>query len=510
MKLYDTLYYTSKLNKSKMKESKTIRYGLFFSTSLLFLFLLFYFWIISISLSVNSERNVSTLSVSNDYLINDKDFEETIKIQEKWINIDTLYNGFDIVKTCYPSINIDNNEYEYTENLVNNNNLNFNLFYEYFDGDYYLESEREYLKKNGYGDVFISGKTFSNNKKEIMVSDAFLNSLGINDYEKVIGKKITCNISFNVDYDLKYGRTRNKFMVNNGNEYDDITDELINYKYALFKDFVIVGVFNSKLFLCPSRTGDRGFSEIGNICFWIKNDDITPLVYRNEKEKSYDGSYVNVSSKYIFDKDPRITLNELDGICFWWNEESLSSVNINRNIIQFKNVEDTFDFYISNNLNIGYYRSLRAFFDFYPYYSTCKTLIFFLIICSLLISFLNVIRIIDYSLLKSKDYNIMLKNNGLKNRDIYGLYYFRVCYEFVKASIMLFIVAIPLCVMHYIGFVYVFSHNYIGTINFEISIWGYFIIYLSIIIGMLLILSFIVGLIFVVNKSKIKGVVEND
>ena len=86
MKLYDTLYYTSKLNKSKMKESKTIRYGLFFSMSLLLLFLLFYFWIISISLSVNSERNVSTLSVSNDYLINDKDFEETIKIQEKWIN----------------------------------------------------------------------------------------------------------------------------------------------------------------------------------------------------------------------------------------------------------------------------------------------------------------------------------------------------------------------------------------------------------------------------------------
>lgn len=517
MKLIDYIYYARKINKSNYKESRTIRFGLFFSMFLILLFGLFYLWVVSISSSINNEKTVSSITCS--YV---KYGEETPDVYgyEEILHkggYGVAFNNPTSSKIDYPTISIDNIDYKISNELIDKYKINVERFFTYYDNKenekLYLDSERDYLIEHGYGDVVIAGQSFTNNKYEIMVSNVFLDALGISDYKSVIGKQISYKVLFNTGYNLNNNKFSHKVLINEGAEYTDISEEFIDYEYYVFENFKIVGVFNSMINYCYTRNIFSDSSDNYFVSdFWIKYSDINPICYEHGTELI--GGKAQEDNNYIFDTNPKEIIN---------NSKGINIVILNRNhkysynsaVLQFKDAESAYNYYsyVVNQYgrrSFDYNQSLKAFFELYPYYSFLRSLILILIASTILISILNVVRLIDYSINKSRDFNIMLENLGLKEKNVYLIYYIRVVYEYLKASTLLLIIGVPICIIHCIVFEKVLEANYGNVIDINIPVYGYFIVYFISFIIVYFMISFSVGIVYLINKNKLKGVIKND
>ena len=517
MKLIDYIYYARKINKANNKESKTIRFGLFFSMFLILIFGLFYLWISSISSSINNEKTVSSIHCSYVKYGEEKpDVYGYEEILHKGV-YGVTFNNPTSSKIDYPTISIDNIDYKISSEMIDKYKINVAHFFTYYDNKenekLYLDSERDYLANHGYGDVIVAGQSFTNNKYEIMVSNSFLDALGISDYNSVIGKQISYKVLFNTGYNPKNNHYQSKVLINEGNECVDISEEFIDYEYYVFENFKIVGVFNSMIDYCYTRNIPPYSPDNFMYAFWIKYSDINPICYEHGSE--HIGEFVWEDNNYIFDTNPKEIINNSKGINIIRLNNS-HKYSYNSAVLQFKDAESAYNYYndIVNQYgsrSIDCNKSLRVFFELYPYYSFVRSLLIILITCSILISLLNVIRLIDYSINKSRDFNIMLENLGLKEKKVYLIYYFRMIYEYIKASILMLIIDVPLCILHYIVFEKVFgSNNYKGIIDFKIPIYGYFIVFFISFLIVYFMISISVFIVYLINMNKLKGVIKND
>jgi hypothetical protein len=243
--------------------------------------------------------------------------------------------------------------------------------------------------------------------------------------------------------------------------------------------------------------------------FWIKYSDINPIFYEHGTELIGGKAYED--NNYIFDTNPKEIINNSKGINILTRNHKYS---YNSAVLQFKDAESAYNYYsyVINQYgrrSIDYNQSLEVFFGLYPYYSFLRSLMLILIASTILISILNVVRLIDYSINKSRDFNIMLENLGLKEKNVYLIYYIRVVYEYLKASALLLIIGVPICIIHCIVFEKVLL-NYGIVIDFNIPVYGYFIVYFISFIIVYFMISFSVGIVYLINKNKLKGVIKND
>lgn len=516
MKLIDYIYYGRKINKSNYKESRTIRFGLFFSMFLILIFDIFYLWVVSISSSINNEKTVSSISCSYvKYGEETPDVYGYEEILHKGV-YGVVLNSLSLSKIDYPTISIDNIDYKISNELIDKYKINVGRFFTYYDNKenekLYLDSECDYLIEHGYGDVIVAGQSFTNNKYEIMVSNSFLDALGISDYNSVIGKQISYKVLFNTGYNPKSNHYQRKVLINEGNEYTDISKEFIDYEYYVFENFKIVGVFNSMINYCYTRNIAPYSSDNFMSAFWIKYSDINPVCY--EHGTMLIGGKAYEDSNYIFNTNPKEIIN---------NSKGINIVILNRNhkysynsaVLQFKDAESAYNYYsyVVNQYgrrSIDYNQRLKVFFELYPYYSFLKSLMLILIASTILISILNVVRLIDYSINKSRDFNIMLENLGLKEKNVYLIYYIRVVYEYLKASALLLIIGVPICIIPCIVFEKVIEANHGNVIDINIPVYGYFIVCFISFIIVYFMISFSVFIVYLINKNKLKGVIKND
>lgn len=516
MKFLDYVYYARKINKANNKESRTIRFGLFFSMFLILVFGIFYLWISSISSSINNEKTVSSITCM--YLKYGEEKPDVYGYEEILHEgvYGVVFNNPTSSKIDYPTISIDNIDYKISSEMIDKYKINVAHFFTYYDNKenekLYLDSERDYLANHGYGDVIVAGQSFTKNKYEIMVSNSFLDALGISDYNSVIGKQISYKVLFNTGYNPKNNHYQSKVLINEGNECVDISKEFIDYEYYVFENFKIVGVFNSMINYCYTRNIAPDSSDNFMSTFWIKYSDINPVCY--EHGTKLIGGKAQEDNNYIFDTNPKEIINNSKGInIIILNNSHKYSYNLS--VLQFKDAESAYNYYndIVNQYgrrSFDYNQSLKAFFELYPYYSFLRSLILILIASTILISILNVVRLIDYSINKSRDFNIMLENLGLKEKNVYLIYYIRVVYEYLKASTLLLIIGVPICIIHCIVFEKVLEANYGNVIDINIPVYGYFILYFISFIIVYFMISFSVGIVYLINKNKLKGVIKND
>ena len=352
-----------------------------------------------------------------------------------------------------------------------------------------------------------------------MVGSDLLDGFGIIDYNSVIGKKITYNTKlFNncsIDEDGKIDTYDIKVKKND--EYNDLTEEYIEYSYDVFSDFVIVGVFNSNIYKCPSRCSV--YSPNGEIYnysrFWFKEEAISKIYYEYELVyDSYEDEYYEKYDSLVFEDELKNILDTTNGFRIIIGKEITNPIN-QTYYLQFNDIESLYNFYneivgyeISNYFEINY--SVKAYLDFLPTYKTLKSILTILLLILVLLIIMNLIRTLDYSIHRKMDFYIMLKNIGLEYKNIIGIYYCSILGNYLMSVLVSANLFIPLSIIHYNVTKNVLS-NYGNWIIFDINIWGYFIIFIFVVFLLLFMFSMVAIMILLIYKKKFKkGVLSND
>ena len=508
MKFKDCLYYSKKMNLQNSKESKYVIFGLTISMIFLILFgtisLAFY----GLENSINKIHNVSSGyytyrdidSDVNELKMYGKSYkEEEIFLNDISVAYNKVYNGFNISKVDYPTFIIGDEEYYFNYKGYNKHEpkLGFGVT-SYLDYDkVYLSSEEEYMKNNQYGNPILVGKQFENNANEIMVSDALLDYFNINDYASVINKTISCKMIFPIPDEA--------IFLKNGNEYLDVTEKYIDYEYYPFQNYRIIGVFNSNIYKCPSRSKSSSSKyPLEQPVFWIKNSSV--MCTNSDTYKEYDeiGELKNnISSIVVYEEDVKSIIERAyaqNKFLINYNQKLFDN-EMKNEMIQFNNVNSAYEYtkgifsnFIDSKNDVENYviinDNLQAYFDFYPYYSFIKIIMIFSIICLLIVVVLNIIRIQEYSLKKNVDFYCMNMALGMKISDINNIYLLRSMYNYIYSSIIVIILSIPICLVIFFGFENVFSSEYYsfpGWVDFEMP-WGFCFV----IVMMVLLFTFII------------------
>lgn len=497
MKFKDCMYYSKKISIGKKSEIKSTIFGFVISCILLSIFLIFASLIIHIETSIVSDHNVESLKLDsfddNEFISNNSKYiEEKVYYSENGVEFNITKDGFNVKDVAYPVITIDGHEKIYKDIYkYGYENLEYKILAQtitcFYDDSFYLESEKNYMKKNNLGDLILAGNKLTSKEKEIMISSYLLDYFGIDDYSSVIGKKISFynQLPFG---SIKYGHIIDE-------EFNDETNEILNQYYYVFKNFKIVGVFNSNIYLCPSRFTDCDvtFEEYlikSNSNFWVSANSVKKYeycYYSYIDEK--DNEHINFD-KYCFSCDLPSKLKENDDkvqlLCNLNNSKDL------KYIVQFKSINDAYDFvniceneYILNG-SVSYITNadLNSYFFFYPYFEFIKIIIFILVLVILLLVFINIIRIMDYSLQSNIEFFAIMNYLGLDKKDLRKIYLTKNSLDYLKSILITVLILIPIEIVTSFFLNKIYVSQFRGIFNFNIPIYLYI---LSIIIPIIII-----------------------
>ena len=360
--------------------------------------------------------------------------------------------------------------------------------------------EEKYMKDNNC-DFSILGNGFSDNSKELMISSAVLDSLGIDDYNSVIGKCISLeNYLSNAIYFFYKNDVKNE-------EIYDFNPIYYGNKYSVFEDYKIVGVFNEKISSLPV--------EMTNAQLWFKDE-----AYFNTEEyvdfKSFNSLplYSTVYKDDLYDI-MQLSLDE-DKVFIAPGYSTLLN-RINPNIIQrysFKSLDNAYEFYkyICTELKeeqlvyldpITINSILDGYIKYYPMLKVIITILLFAGLAMLGATFIDFYYILYEDIKDNKRFFGLMFSNGLKTKDLYKVYFI---YSFLKSGISLLISCVISGLTSYIlmrkaNNIFVTKINYENAINYSID-FKYFFTSQAIIIAISLVLIVLVAFIITITFKK--------
>lgn len=360
--------------------------------------------------------------------------------------------------------------------------------------------EEKYMKDNNC-DFSILGNGFSDNSKELMISSAVLDSLGIDDYNSVIGKCISLeNYLSNAIYFFYKNDVKNE-------EIYDFNPIYYGNKYSVFEEYKIVGVFNEKVSSLPV--------EMTNAQLWFKDE-----AYFNTEEyvdfKSFNSLplYSTVYKDDLYDI-MQLSLDE-DKVFIAPGYSTLLN-RINPNIIQrysFKSLDKAYEFYkyICMELKeeqlvyldpITINSILDGYIKYYPMLKVIITILLFAGLAMLGATFIDFYYILYEDIKDNKRFFGLMFSNGLKTKDLYKIYFI---YSFLISGISLLISCVISAITSYIlmrkaNNIFVTKINYENAINYSID-FKYFFSSQAIILAISLIIIVIVAFIITITFKK--------
>lgn len=360
--------------------------------------------------------------------------------------------------------------------------------------------EEKYMKDNNC-DFSILGNGFSDNSKELMISSAVLDSLGIDDYNSVIGKCISLeNYLSNAIYFFYKNDVKNE-------EIYDFNPIYYGNKYSVFEEYKIVGVFNEKISSLPV--------EMTNAQLWFKDE-----AYFNTEEyvdfKSFNSLplYSTVYKDDLYDI-MQLSLDE-DKVFIAPGYSTLLN-RINPNIIQrysFKSLDKAYEFYkyICTELKeeqlvyldpITINSILDGYIKYYPMLKVIITILLFAGLAMLGATFIDFYYILYEDIKDNKRFFGLMFSNGLKTKDLYKIYFI---YSFLISEISLLISCVISALTSYIlmrkaNNIFVTKINYENAINYSID-FKYFFSSQAIILAISLVLIVLVAFIITITFKK--------
>ncbi|MCR5705567.1 MAG: FtsX-like permease family protein [Acholeplasmatales bacterium] len=375
------------------------------------------------------------------------------------------------------------------------------LFFDMNNTSTIIDSVEEKYMKDNNCDFSILGNGFSDNSKELMISSAVLDSLGIDDYNSVIGKCISLeNYLSNAIYFFYKNDVKNE-------EIYDFNPIYYGNKYSVFEEYKIVGVFNEKVSSLPV--------EMTNAQLWFKEED-----YFNTEEyvdfKSFNSLplYSTVYKDDLYDI-MQLSLDE-DKVFIAPGYSTLLN-RINPNIIQrysFKSLDKAYEFYkyICTELKeeqlvyldpITINSILDGYIKYYPMLKVIITILLFAGLAMLGATFIDFYYILYEDIKDNKRFFGLMFSNGLKTKDLYKIY---VIYSFLISGISLLISCVISGLTSYIlmrkaNNIFVTKINYENAINYSID-FKYFFSSQAIILAISLILIVLVAFIITIAFKK--------
>ena len=399
--------------------------------SIFALFILFSFKIGIIN-NIKEDNIYSTLSVFYDDKEGYMNYKYKDSIEENddligKIESFTLYYGFlDNVKIVdnvrieeliYPILKIEDVNYDITVNR-NNNKIEF---FDLSSSKCYLDDEIKYMKNNNYGDLLLAGDYINNDNRGIMINSRLLDSLNIN-YNDIIGKKISYVVSIPTNYNIYYPDISYKHE----GEFIDV-----------FKDFVVVGVFNDNVYNCPTRAIEK------DSIFWVNNKYLDDHSY-------YD--FVDQKGAY-YHNDPILEAKRIvdEGLVFS-GDYLLTLPNKRTNVLyQYKDFESTYEAY--NNIYKYIFESsardysifkTKLLGDYLQLYSTFNLIIVSFATISIIVfvaTLINMILIIDYQKRRKKHFLNMLRSLGYSKSNVIKIFNYQVNIQYIISVLISFILS---------------------------------------------------------------------
>lgn len=474
MRFKDKLYVSYILLKGNKKRIKRIVSVLIFSFTVLMISL---YMVFGLYFGVMNELNKNSVDFTvkityadyNGY-INPLARDELIKdtnIQSSYRYIKYSMDTYDNwkIETDKPYYEIDGNKYEYNSststiyfNIYNNNDLD----------NIVTNAEDAYLRKEGY-DFSLIGN-FSDKQNEIILPSALVDSFGI-EYSQIIGK----NISFYSYY------SKRRTVLNDQDE--KINDAYFLKKYTVFKNFIVVGVYNSNI---------PGYSEKS---LWVKENAFS----------GYD-SYVE-ENDYIYKY--LLTPEELNNIVINNNEIFIAPgfcsdfISIQDSFIElyrFDKFKDSLSFYNTlnnyfegemNDNSIEITTLMGNYINYYPYFICIIDILIIVFVAVTLAAIINLIIIVTNELKVKKKTFFTFSANGMDKKSISSVVSIYVSLIIISSTVLSLIISSILGIV----LTLIFNNNINGSIDsvFKYNLsFNYY--YLSLFISIVFILTLIVNL----------------
>lgn len=319
------------------------------------------------------------------------------------------------------------------------------------------------LDYNTISEPLICGSTFSkNSQKELMISNLLLQSLGIEPSES-IGKTITIK--------AKYIGTNSKVSYNSIETDDNIVSDYERIEYTLLSDFLIVGVFDSKIYSInnQSRKGEE------NCYFWVTTESIAseeninyPITVPYE---SFNGAY----SHYYYKSKPEILEaralkdsyvylplglgtsitsskcdHPMDLKCYLYYDNFKDAYNAYNSLCHLMQKSNTQNDYTPKGYQINWHMADIA--AYYPIYSTVVIILGLFGIIIFIMNFANLLNTIYHEMIEKRHYYAMIRAMGMENNNIRFIYLVKSFLIHIKSFIISFVISLVLaiCLKFYI------------------------------------------------------------
>lgn len=389
--------------------------------------------------------------------------------------------------------------------------------------DIFLKSDYDVLNGNS---PLVSGSTFSSkSKQEIMLSSNLVNMYNFS--EEIVGKTISLSqILVKTD-----SITINKTDVS-GNELDNYGGLEIN----LFKDFKVVGIYDSAIYQTGIRHKTHSFNYSNNdfygTDFWITNKSINntylPELVKIQNEDNDTTAFYYESNPISLAKNAidlgyaflpfgfGAILKMHDGIkaayClveFDSYANANKAVSIINSLIEDSGLLNSESISINENYMVETFASYRLFYNIFTYVCIALAIFGGIIFFATL---LNLYNTIHYAVQSKKNYIGMLRAIGMKNKEVLRLYLMEILVIFNRSYLWTAIFGGLICGGIYFVFEEVMNSEYAKMLLIDLSLNP---MYILISFAILVIVNLIISMFFAiiatnkVSKAPILAVLDD-
>lgn len=353
-------------------------------------------------------------------------------------------------------ITIDNSEYNLNYYRQFYNISESIEFYDVKNSSKVITSEEEKYVSDTYGEsAILAGTTLIEDETGIVISSDVLDYFGI-AYADAIGKKINYQTTITSSYQA---------MDENGEYYKDT---LRGTNVDVFKDYTIIGVFNTKLYYSTSRDGGDGdivspslwlnlstlynennelvFKDFGNII--ADKDELDIWVFNYQYNTNFTDVFTSITDlKKVF-LPLGFIYTFCDGVYFERIQFSdfLSLYNSIPMLMNYASLSnqycregDSFLYSITSEVAVQYI-------NYYPLVNKISAAVLFFSVIIMISGILNINNVVSYSIFKRKGYLGMMRAMGLKDKRISLLYLTEFLFPVTIALVISFIISFPISI----------------------------------------------------------------
>lgn len=326
-------------------------------------------------------------------------------------------------------------------------------YFKFFDisQPLFLESEEEYFRQMDYGELYVGELIQA--EDEIMLSSRSLEILGL-QAEDVLGKRIS--------YKTAFKGTGYAACDDEGNLYVNQDETIEGETFYAFRNYKVVGIFNSRINQCPTRSFDST-EEQNSLEIWFNKASLYTNGVRNTPEyrlcfrtgvdseiKAYQYDYLPTEYMESIVNQGKVYLpygfNLQNEYSSYYYEEAV------RDIFQFKDFHSVYraDSVIKDYLKVENTSILNS--DLYNYIHLYPIINYISILFGgigglfFILMVLNLINTFQYYIRKRRGYTGIQKAMGLQDNEVRRLYYAEMLYMGIRASIYSLVVSLALCV----------------------------------------------------------------